>query len=87
MSTAWDLQVDSSQVGSETAPSSMARRVVSVPRGKEAERRVAEDVGRTRVVSFVVERRRGISSRPMLPEAEVMRIDFGDIPCFFGSWT
>jgi hypothetical protein len=32
----------------------------------------------------VVERRRGMSSRPMLPEAEVMRIDLGGMVAF--SW-
>ena len=43
-----------------------------------------EEVGRTRVVSLgVVERRRGMSSRPMLPEAEVMRIDLGGMVAFY----
>lgn len=53
--------------------------------GKEEERREEDEVGRTRVVSDgVVERRSGMSSRPMLPEAEVMRIDFGSgIVAFF----
>ena len=58
----------------------MESRVVSRAGGKEDERREEEEVGRTRVVSLgVVERRRGMSSRPMLPEAEVMRIDLGGI--------
>jgi hypothetical protein len=36
-------------------------------------RRAAEEVGRIRV-AVVVRRRRGTRARPMLPEAEVMRI-------------
>lgn len=67
----------------------IVRREVSRSGGRVDERRDAEDVGRTRVVVWVVERRRGISSRPMLPEAEVMRMDLGGIgfsffSCFFG---
>lgn len=42
-------------------------------------RRASDEVGRMRFVSLVVERRRGIRTRPMLPEADVMRMDFGDI--------
>lgn len=62
----------------------MERRVLSRVGGKEEERRAEEEVGRTRVVSLgVVERRRGMSSRPMLPEAEVMRIDLGGMVAFF----
>jgi len=41
-------------------------------------RRAEDDVGRMRV-AVVVARRRGMSSRPMLPEAEVMRIEGGGI--------
>ena len=45
-------------------------------------RRVEEEVGRTRVAVVVV-RRSGMSSRPMLPEAEVMRIVVGGMfPCW-----
>lgn len=55
------------------------RRDVSRSGGREDDRREADEVGRTRVVFDVVERRRGISSRPMLPEAEVMRMDLGGI--------
>lgn len=58
----------------------MVRRVLSRSWGKEEERRDEEEVGRTRVVvDGVVERRRGMRSRPMLPEPEVMRIDLGGI--------
>ena len=47
---------------------------------REVLRRVSDEVGRIRFVSLVVvERRRGIRTRPMLPEADVMRMDFGDI--------
>lgn len=50
-----------------------------------AVRRVAEEVGRTRVVvSGVVARRWGMSLRPMLPEAEVRRMDLGGI--FWGGF-
>ena len=49
---------------------------VSSFRAREDFRRAAEEVGRMRVAG-VVERRRGIRARPMLPEAEVTRIVFG----------
>ena len=49
---------------------------VSSFRAREDFRRVAEEVGRMRV-EVVVERRRGMRTRPMLPEAEVMRIFWG----------
>ena len=62
----------------------MVRRDLSRLAGREEERREEDEVGRTRVVSEgVVERRSGMSSRPMLPEAEVMRIDLGGIVAFF----
>lgn len=82
------MQRDSSQVGSETAPSAMESRVLSRVGGNEEVRREEDEVGRTRVVDDgVVERRRGMRSRPMLPEAEVMRIDFGGIvACFVLSF-
>ena len=61
----------------------MVRRDLSREGGKEEERRDEEEVGRTRVVvAGVVERRSGMRSRPMLPEAEVMRIDLGGIVGF-----
>lgn len=85
--TACEVQIDSSQVGSETAPSTMERRVLSRAGGKEDERRDEEEVGRTRDVSAeVVERIRGMSSRPMLPEAEVMRIDLGGMVALLFSF-
>jgi len=87
VSTAWEVQICSSQVGSETAPSRMERRVLSREGGREEERRVGEEVGRMRrVVWGVVVRRRGMSSRPMLPEAEVMRTDFGGMVSFLLSF-
>jgi hypothetical protein len=39
-----------------------------------------------RVVFWVVESKRGINSRPMLPEADVRRIDFGGIAFFIDRW-
>lgn len=64
----------------------MVRRDLSRVGGKEEVRRGEEEVGRTRVVlDGVVERRRGMRSRPMLPEAEVMRIDFGGMFDFLGG--
>lgn len=43
-------------------------------------RRVAEEVGRMRRVdSGVVERRCGMRRRPIVPLAEVRRMDFGDM--------
>lgn len=54
---------------------------MSISGPRELWRRVADEVGRIRVVSLVVERRRGMRTRPMLPEADVMRMDLGDIVC------
>jgi hypothetical protein len=37
-------------------------------------------------VFCMVESKRGISSRPMLPEPDVMRIDFGGIAFFWNCY-
>lgn len=82
------MQRDSSHCGSETGPSAMVRRDLSMVGRKEEVRRGEDEVGRTRVVlDGVVERRRGMRSRPMLPEAEVMRIDFGGMFDFLGGFV
>lgn len=75
----WVVMREERKRGSEIGPSeTMTRRVVEVSscRAREDFRRVAEEVGRMRV-EVVVERRRGMRTRPMLPEAEVMRIFWG----------
>lgn len=76
----WVVMREERKAGSEMGPSeTMMRRDVEVSsccRAREDFRRVAEEVGRMRV-EVVVERRRGMRTRPMLPEAEVMRIFWG----------
>jgi hypothetical protein len=67
-------------------PSVMARREVSRVGARDDERREADEVGNMRVVFWVVESQRGINSRPMLPEADVRRIDFGGIAFFIDRW-
>ena len=77
----WVAQREERKRGSEMGPSGMMRRVwrsegeiVGGMRFWRVDwRRVAEEVGRIRV-AVVVRRRRGMRTRPMLPEAEVRRI-------------